>query len=310
MCRLLLRDVDMNLHQLRIFCSVVEYGSYTRAAETLYMTQPAVSLQVRALERSLQVKLFERVNQHLAVTEAGQALYQCALPMLNAEEEAQRVLAELKGAVRGKLVVAANTTGGMYIIPPLLASYKERHPESELYLQIDATDRLIERARLGVIDLGFACGVISQPELTVETIGTDSLTLILSPHHPLASLPALTLEKVAALPFIVPESISRTRQLIEQTFRERGHTLKIVMHFQGTEAVKKAAIVSQAAVEREVAAGALRAMPIADLELKRPFVMFYRQGKYFGPMARDFMEHMRNAAAHKETFMTNEEKIK
>ncbi len=125
----------MNLHQLRIFCSVVEYGSYTRAAETLYMTQPAVSLQVRALERSLQVKLFERVNQHLAVTEAGQALYQCALPMLNAEEEAQRVLAELKGAVRGKLVVAANTTGGMYIIPPLLASYKERHPESELSSQ-------------------------------------------------------------------------------------------------------------------------------------------------------------------------------
>ena len=90
----------MNLHQLRIFCSVVEYGSYTRAAETLYMTQPAVSLQVRALERSLQVKLFERVNQQLAVTEAGQALYQCALPMLNAESEAERVLAELKGAVR------------------------------------------------------------------------------------------------------------------------------------------------------------------------------------------------------------------
>ena len=310
MCRLLLRDVDMNLHQLRIFCSVVEYGSYTRAAETLYMTQPAVSLQVRALERSLQVKLFERVNQHLAVTEAGQALYQCALPMLNAEEEAERVLAELKGAVRGKLVVAANTTGGMYIIPPLLASYKERHPESELFLQIDATDRLIERARQGVIDLGFACGAISQPELTVEAIGTDYLTLILSPHHPLASHQALTLEQVAGLPFIVPESISRTRQLIEQTFRERGHTLKIVMHFQGTEAVKKAAIVSQAAVEREVAAGALRAMPIADLELKRPFVMFYRQGKYFGPMARDFMEHMRNAAPHKETFMANEEKIK
>jgi LysR family transcriptional regulator, low CO2-responsive transcriptional regulator len=307
----------MNLHQLRIFCSVVEYGSYTRAAETLYMTQPAVSLQVRALERTLQVKLFERVNQQLAVTEAGQALYQCALPMLNAEEEAERVLAELKGAVRGKLVVAANTTGGMYIVPPLLASYKERHSESELFLQIDATDRLIERARQGVIDLGFACGAISQPELTVETIGTDFLTLILSPHHPLASHPALTLEQVAALPFIVPESISRTRQLIEQTFRERGHTLKIVMHFQGTEAVKKAvesnlgaAIVSQASVEREVAAGALRAMPIADLELKRPFVMFYRQGKYIGPMARDFMEHMRNAAPHKETFMTNEEKIK
>src|SRR6266699_933588 len=267
----------MNLHQLRIFCSVVEHGSHTKAAGALFMTQPAVTLQVRALERSLQVKLLERVDQHILVTEAGQALYQCAIPMLNAEAEAERVLTELKGAARGRLVIAANTTGGMYIIPPRLSSYKEQHPESELLLQIDATDRLIERARQGVIDLGFACGTINQPELTVETIGTDSLTLILSPHHPLASHPALTLEQVAALPFIVPESISRTRQLIEQTFRERGYALKIVMHFQGTESVKKAvesnlgaAIVSRAVVEREVAAGALRAMPIDDLEIKRP----------------------------------------
>ncbi|MDQ6643603.1 MAG: LysR family transcriptional regulator [Chloroflexota bacterium] len=295
----------MNLHQLHIFCSVVEHSSYTRAAEALFMTQPAVSLQIQALERSLQIKLLERINQQFIVTEAGQALYQCALPMLNAEAEAERVLAELKGTARGRLVVAANTTGGMYVVPPLLASYKEQHPKSELLLQIDATDRLIERVRQGIIDLGFACGNIAQPELTVEAIGTDTLTLILSPRHPLASQPSLTLDQVVAQPFIVPESISRTRQFIEQAMRERGYTLKIAMHFQGTEPVKKAvesnlgvAIVSSAAVEREVAVGALRAMAITDLELTRPFVMFYRQGKYFGPMARDFMLYARTYADH------------
>jgi DNA-binding transcriptional LysR family regulator len=294
----------MNLHQLRIFCSVVEHGSHTKAAEALFMTQPAVSLQVRALERSLQVKLLEHFNQQIIVTEAGQALYQCAIPMLNAESEAERVLTELKGAARGRLVVAANTTGGMYIIPPLLASYKEQHPESEVLLQIDATDRLIERTRQGIIDLAFACGTIVQPELTIESIGMDTLTLILSSRHPLASQPSLTLDQVATLPFIVPESISRTRQFIEQIMRERGYTLKIVMHFQGTEPVKKAvesnlgvAIVSHAAIVREVEAGILRAMPIADLELSRPFVMFYRQGKYFGPLARDFMAYMLTCAA-------------
>jgi DNA-binding transcriptional LysR family regulator len=293
----------MNLHQLRIFYSVVEHGSYTKAAEALFMTQPAVSLQVRALERSLQVKLLERLNQQVIVTEAGQALYQCAIPMLNAEAEAERVLTELKGAARGRLVVAANTTGGMYIIPPLLASYKEQHQSSELLLHIDATDRLIERTRQGIIDLAFACGTIVQPELTVETIGTDTLTLILSSRHELASQTSLTLEQVASMPFIVPESISRTRQFIEQIMRERGYTLKIVMHFQGTEPVKKAvesnlgvAIVSRAAIVREVEAGILRAMPIHDLELARPFVMFYRQGKYFGPMARDFITYMRTWA--------------
>jgi DNA-binding transcriptional LysR family regulator len=291
----------MNLHQLRIFCSVVEHRSYTRAAEALFMTQPAVSLQIQALERSLQVKLFERINQQFTVTEAGQALYQCAIPMLNAETEAERVLAEIRGAARGRLVVAANTTGGMYIIPPVLATYKEQHPTSELLLQVDATDRLIERARQGIIDLGFACGTISQPELTVETLAVDTLTLILSSHHSLASRSSLLLEEVVEQPFIVPESISRTRQFIEQRVRERGYTLKIAMHFQGTEPVKKAvesnlgiAIVSSAAVEREVQAGILRAMPIADMELTRPFVMFYRQGKYFGPLARNFMNYVRS----------------
>ena len=298
--KILLKEVSMNLHQLRIFCSVVEHGSHTKAAEALFLTQPAVTLQVRALERSLQVKLLERVNQHIIVTEAEQALYQCAIPMLNAEAEAERVLTELKGLAYGRLVIAANTTGGMYIIPPLLAFYKEQHPESELLLQIDATERLIERARQGMIDLAFACGAVIQPELTSETIGLDTLTLILSSRHALASQPALTLDQVAALPFIVPESISRTRQFIEQVMRERGYTLKIVMHFQGTEPVKKAvesnlgvAIVSRAAVEREVEAGVLRAMPIIDLELTRPFVMFYRQGKYFSPMVQDFMAYMR-----------------
>lgn len=290
----------MNLHQLHIFCSVVEHHSYTKAADALFMTQPAVSLQIQALERSLQVKLLERFNQQLVLTEAGQVLYQCALPMLNAEAEAERVLAELKGAARGRLVVSANTTGGMYVVPPMLAEYKEHHPDSELLLQIDATDRLVERVRQGIIDLGFACGSIVQPELTVETIGTDILTLILSTRHPLAASPSLLLEQVVALPFIVPESISRTRQFIEQKVRERGYALKIVMHFQGTEPVKKAVesnlgvgIVSSAAVVREVDAGVLRAMPISDLPLRRPLVMFYRQGKYFGPMARDFMAFAR-----------------
>ncbi|MHB8599441.1 MAG: LysR family transcriptional regulator [Ktedonobacteraceae bacterium] len=290
----------MNLHQLRIFCTVVEQRNYTKAADALFMTQPAVSLQLQALERSLQVKLLERVNQQLVVTEAGEALYQCALPMLNAEEEAERVLAELRGMAHGRLVIGANTTGGMYVVPPVLAEYKERHPDSELLLQIDATDRLIERVRQGIIDLGFACGTITQPELTVEAIGIDVLTLILSTRHPLAASASLTLEQVVAQPFIVPESISRTRQFIEQTMRERGYTLKIAMHFQGTEPVKKAVesnlgvgIVSSTAVELEVAAGVLRAMPIEGLELRRPLVMFYRHGKYFGSMARDFMLYAR-----------------
>src|SRR5579883_1495009 len=103
------------------------------------MSQPAVSLQVKALEKSLGLRLFERVNNQLSLTQAGEALYRSAVAMLSAEDEAERVMAELSGATRGKLVIGANTTGGMYVMPEVIRQFRLSHPDTEITLHIEGT---------------------------------------------------------------------------------------------------------------------------------------------------------------------------
>lgn len=287
----------MNLHQLRVFYTVANRLSFTLASQDLVMSQPAVSLQVKALEQSLGLRLFERVGNRLSLTLAGEALYHSATTMLSAEDEATRTMAELAGATRGKLVVGANTTGGMYILPPVIRDFRKTFPETEIVLHIDGTERLCERVQQNVIDLAFVGGPIEGSRFRVEHLCPDPLTLIFSPAHDFAGKPSVTLMELAAEPFVVPEPSSRTRLLVERTLRERGLVLKIGQQLTGTEPVKKAveanlgvAMVSSHAVDREIAAGHLGTARVADLDVQRYFEMISRGDKYFSPAGIRFRE--------------------
>ncbi len=287
----------MNLHQLRVFYTVANRLSFTLAAEDLVMSQPAVSLQIKALEQSLGLRLFERVANRLSLTQAGEALYHSATTMLSAEDEATRTMAELAGATRGKLVIGANTTGGMYILPPVIRDFRKAFPETEIVLHIDGTERLCERVQQNVIDLAFVGGPIENERFRVEHLCLDPLALIFSPAHAFAGRSSVSLMEVAAERFVVPEPSSRTRLLVERSLRERGLTMKIAQQLTGTEPVKKAveanlgvAMVSSHAVEREVAAGHLGTARVADLDLRRYLEMISRGDKYFSPAGVRFRE--------------------
>jgi len=287
----------VNLHQLRVFYTVANRLSFTLAAEDLVMSQPAVSLQIKALEQSLGLRLFERVANRLSLTQAGEALYHSATTMLSAEDEATRTMAELAGATRGKLVIGANTTGGMYILPPVIRDFRKAFPETEIVLHIDGTERLCERVQQNVIDLAFVGGPIENERFRVEHLCLDPLALIFSPAHAFAGRSSVSLMEVAAERFVVPEPSSRTRLLVERSLRERGLTMKIAQQLTGTEPVKKAveanlgvAMVSSHAVEREVAAGHLGTARVADLDLRRYLEMISRGDKYFSPAGVRFRE--------------------
>lgn len=285
----------MNLHRLHIFAAVVRCQSYSAAAAELVMTQPAVSMQVRALERALGIRLLERVSGRMQPTEAGEALYRAAIRMLSAADEVQRAIAELRGAGRGHLIVGANTTGGMYVVPALIRAFREKHPQVQIELQIENTERLSERVLQNAVDLAFAGGPIDERLFGVEHLCEDELVVILASGHPWAGRPVLTLRDLAAAPLVVPEPTSRTRLLIERSLREHGLTPRIALELSGTEAVKKAveaglglAIVSRYAVERELALGVLVAPPIEGLRIRRYLELFYRRDKYFAPAAAAF----------------------
>jgi DNA-binding transcriptional LysR family regulator len=294
----------VNLHRLRIFYAVAQRRNITAAAGELMLSQPAVSLQLKSLERDLGLPLFQRGGPKLLLTDAGEVLYRAATSILFAKDEAERSIGELRDGTKGRLILGAGTTGGMYVLPRILQSYKEKWPETEIVMQVGTTDQLLEKLLQNGLDLAIVGGPIEDRRFKTETICTDVLVLIAAPTHPICRLPNVTLKNLGGLPFIVPEAGSRTRQLVERHLREAGVPLRIALQMPGTEGVKRAVeaglgigIVSRYAVEAELATGVLRALPIAGWTLMRPVSMVYRSQKYFSPVGERFRDFAKSYGA-------------
>ena len=286
----------MNLNQVQIFCAVAKHLSYSMAAEELFISQPAVSQQVKGLERQLNVKLFERVGNKLFLTEAGEAVLPHCQAMLTTRAEMEQTLAMLRGSARGRLALGANTTGGMYVAPAIARAFRDLSPDVEATLQIETTTRILERVMQNMIDVAIVTGPVEDRRFVIRDLCDDEVCLIVSPSHPFATRGAVSAAEVAAEDFAVPEPGSRTRMLIEQAFLERGYRLRVTMQLPGTEAVKKAVeanlavgMVSRYAIPREVSLGALNRIPIDGLVIERPIHILHRKGKHLSPLARRFL---------------------
>jgi DNA-binding transcriptional LysR family regulator len=285
----------MNLHNLRVFCTIAQRRSITAAAAELLLSQPAVSLQLKTLEKELGITLIERGGRKLRLTDAGEVLYRAALSMLSAKDEAERAITELRDGTKGRLILGAGTTGGMYVLPRIVQAYKDRWPETEIVLHIGTTDQILEKLLQNVLDMGMVGGPIDDRRFRVDHVGTDELVLIAAPTHPLASLAKVTLRDLEGLPFVVPESGSRTRQLVERKLREAGVPMRIAMQLPGTEGVKKAVearlgvgMVSRYAVESECATGVLRPLAIEGWKITRSMMLVYGNQKFFSPVGERF----------------------
>jgi DNA-binding transcriptional LysR family regulator len=305
----------MNLHHLRIFYTVAQHRSITAAAADLLLSQPAVSLQLKALEKEFGLALFQRGGSRLRLTQAGEVLHRAAVSMLHAQDEAERAIAELRDGTRGRLIFGAGTTGGMYVLPRLVKAYRELWPETEILFQVGTTDQILDKLLQNVLDMGLVGGPIEDRRFLVEAICADELVLIAAPAHPIARLGKVTLKDLGGMPFVVPETGSRTRQLVERQLREASVPLVIAMQLPGTEGVKRAVegglgigIVSRYSVENECRAGVLKHVPIEGFRLTRTMNLVSRAQKYFSPVAlrfREFaksygVEHLDPLAAHRE----------
>ncbi|MBV9120415.1 MAG: LysR family transcriptional regulator, partial [Chloroflexi bacterium] len=266
----------------------------------LHVSQPAVSLQIKALEKSARVRLFDRRGNVLSLTEAGRALYDSAVSMMNAEDQANRVMSELSGAKRGRLRVGANTTGGMYVIPEVLAAFQDQWPEAEIDLHIEPAVRIFERLHQNILDIGFVGGPIDDQRFDVEHLVSDPLTLIVSPKHPFAKRAKVTLPELAQEPFIVPEATSVMRIQFEKALQNAGVTIRVALQLHEAEPVKKAVeanlgigIVPASAVTRELAGGHLVTADVVGLTIPRYLEMISRKGKYLAPITRQFRDFTR-----------------
>ncbi|MHB8621384.1 MAG: LysR family transcriptional regulator [Chloroflexota bacterium] len=290
----------MNFHQLDIFATVVAKRSFTLASEELSMTQPAVSIQVRALEDYLGLKLLERLPRDILLTEAGELVYAYAAEVLAATDGLSSRIAEIKGLHRGRLAIGASTTIGSYVLPALMGRFKQMYPQTTLTLFVENTDQVCSAVLSNKLDVGFIEAPQDSTELTVEFFQQDELGLIVSGGGALAKRKSLEPEELQLLPFISREPGSGTRRVTERRLREAGVKVTELMQLGHTEAIKQAvaadlgvSILSRCAVAKEVAAGTLVMLPIDGISLPRQFNLVYRRGRSMSPLMAQFRQFVK-----------------
>lgn len=275
----------INLHLLRIFEAVALSRSFSQAADTLYISQPAVSKGVRELERQLGVALLDRSRRTIRMTEAGQLLHHYAQQLFAIERAAETGLAQLRELGQGRLALGASSTIGTYMLPSLLGAFRQRYPGVQLMLDIDGPERLIERLRKEPLDTVFVEGPIDDTDLLVAPWRTDTLVVVAAAHHPLLEWQPLGVAELLDMPFVLHERGSGTREVVEAALRERCVSLRVVLELGSTETVKQAvcaglglAIVSTAAIELERVAGKLVVLDVPDLVIQHTLAQVSARG--------------------------------
>jgi DNA-binding transcriptional LysR family regulator len=287
----------MNLHQLKVFCTVAGEGSFSAAAEKLFMTQPAVTLQIKNLESYYQVKFFERTGKKVLLTEEGRVLLTIASQMLDLNRKAEEVVSDLKGSSRGNVHIAASLSFIDYYLPPLLLAFHKRFPNIFLQITEGNTTQLIEDTLLHKNDLAFVASRPVNSKLIVRQFVRDSLVAIIPAKHKLAVRESVTLNELNREPLILREPGSSIRELVDEAFHKRGMKPFVVMQSASTAAIKKmvengaaVGILSERLVQNEVAAGLFKAIRFTEVDMMVPFYLIYHKDKYFSRTLKAFVD--------------------
>lgn len=292
----------MDDHRLKIFCTVVETKSFSKASEIIHLTQPAVSLQIQALEELYETKLFDRSSSTVTLTPAGEILYKYAKQILDLYAQAEKDIARLTGFIKGSIRVGASTTIANYLLPTVISDFKKINKKVRFHLLIGNTKRIVDHLNNGVISFGLVEGDVTRFKLKTEKVLKDELVVIVSPEHPFSHKKAVSVREVVNEPFILREEGSGTRQVIENHLAKDGISvsdLNVVAILGGTEAIKEAvedgigiSIVSKWAVRREVSRGTLRMIPLKEERLTRDFSLIHKNA-IFNAVTSEFVDYLK-----------------
>jgi len=274
----------MDFVRLSVFSAVARRLSFSRAAEALHLSQPAVSKHIRQLEAELGVQLLHRRGNHVELTDAGRLVADYAQRVSVLTEEVRRVLGELEGLQRGYLRVGASTTPGLYLLPQVLARFQEKYPGVEVTLTIANSADITRQVMSGQVDLGFVGAPTETPGLQVRPFAEDEIVLIVPPGHSLAQQQTFTPGLLANETLILREAGSGTQQIAQSHLSELGVKPRRVMELAGCEAVKRAvaaglgvAFVSRHAIELEMAQQLVSVPDIPELRFMRPLFILTRK---------------------------------
>ncbi len=275
-------------YRLTVFRAVAAQRSFRRAAEQLYLTQPAVTQQIKALEELIGLSLFDRSGREVALTSAGELLLRYAEESTAVLERAAIELAALKGHLSGTLRIAASTTIAQYILPPLLGAFLRLHPAVRVELDSSNTESVADAIATGRAALGLVEGPPHSSQVRSEIWLADELVLLAPPSHEWASQRCITLQQLAAAPLLMRERGSGTREVIETTLDAAGlpaRDLRLAMELNSTEAILGCiesgvgvGFVSRSAVQRQLAIGTLSIVQVKGLSIPRDLLLLLPAG--------------------------------
>lgn len=290
--------MHLTLQQLKLFESVSRNGSYTRAAEEMHLTQPAVSIQIKRLEEQVGLPLFEQVGKRIFPTAAGKAMYEASTDILNRVGELRRAVSELKGVVKGPLQLSAVTTA-KYFMPHLLGSFLQKYPEVEPKLKF-ANRAGVVFSLMNNEDDFVVMGQIPQDALLdAHPFLENILVVVAPPDHPFAAKAGIELKDLVKERFLGREDGSGTRMVFGQLLENNGLRLDPYMELGSSEAIKQGvmaglglAVLSLHGLRLEAAAGKLVVLDVEGFPLKRRWYAVHLKGKKLSLVARTFLDYI------------------
>ncbi|MEW6570793.1 MAG: selenium metabolism-associated LysR family transcriptional regulator [Nitrospirota bacterium] len=294
----------MEDHKLKVFCTVAETKSFSKTSEIIHLTQPAVSLQIQALEEKYETKLFDRSSSTVILTPAGEILYKYAKEILSLYASAEKAIGKQTGLVKGSLTIGAGSNIGNYILPSVITDFRRSHPKTKIYLMVSNTKRVMELLGSGNIDMGLVEGDVTRQKVVVKKLISDELVLIAPPDHPWAKRKEVSISELVKEPFIFREAGSGTRQMIEKFLARHGvttHDMKISTVLGSTEAIKDAvenglgiSIISRWAARKESKYGTLKLLGFREEKMIRDFSLIVNKNSISSSALDEFLSFLKS----------------
>jgi DNA-binding transcriptional LysR family regulator len=294
----------MDFDHLITFVEIAKQGSFSRAGQKLYRSQPAVSAQIRQLEHEYGQKLFDRVGKSVRLTVAGETLLEYAGRLLTLRNESLRAVADQASTPRGTLAVGANEATCLYVLPDIFAEYSRRFPAVQISIYRNFSHKVLEKVEDGTVDVGIVTLPVKSPSLKVHSIFKDRLMLMVSPTNPLAPYKSVLTSDIAGQPLIFPKT-GFMRQVLDKQFRPYRSRLRITMELPSVGMIKRfvaaglgVSIISETFARDEVRAGQVKLIPISDNDIWRELGLVYRRDRTLPRSAAAFVSLVRQGVGH------------
>jgi len=287
----------LDLSQLRVFHAVCEARSFTRAAEAVHLTQPGVSKHIRQVEEYFGVPMFDRLGKKIALTEAGEILFEATREIMHSVATAEQRIADLQGMHGGRLALGASFPIGVYVLPAKLAAYRKAYPGVEVTLEISLSGRTAAKVLANKLDIGLVTHDVSDPRLVAKTFQVDELMAIAPIGHPWAKKRSVRPQDLVGETVILAARGAGTRAVLEERLKEKEIVLTKVYEFGNLEGVKRAveaglgvSIQVRSTVEREITEGFLTGVRLTGMDTKIAYFYVRRRDKHLSNAAKAFLK--------------------